>query len=237
MTPSQRSPSSRARPRTASRPASDSAIERLTFLRLWVSEADEEDVDLLEALAGAQRVVQAALVGDQDGDRDVVGHSDPRQHLVGVGELRDDVGAHEARRLDPLHAGARERVDQAHLVVGRDDLGLVLEAVARADLADADGLGKVWHRTLNIYSPPLSEPIAIIGATGALGFGLTLRWGRAGVPVVLGSRDASRAAEARRARPRRAARRPLRGLRERRGGGQGRRRRCSACRSAASPRR
>jgi NADPH-dependent F420 reductase len=49
---------------------------------------------------------------------------------------------------------------------------------------------------LYIYSPPLSEPIAIIGATGALGFGLTLRWGRAGVPVVLGSRDAARAVEA-----------------------------------------
>jgi 8-hydroxy-5-deazaflavin:NADPH oxidoreductase len=42
----------------------------------------------------------------------------------------------------------------------------------------------------------LSEPVAIIGATGALGFGLTLRWGLAGVPVVLGSRDAGRAAEA-----------------------------------------
>jgi 8-hydroxy-5-deazaflavin:NADPH oxidoreductase len=42
----------------------------------------------------------------------------------------------------------------------------------------------------------LTEPIAIIGATGALGFGLTLRWGRAGVPVVLGSRDAGRAVEA-----------------------------------------
>ena len=42
----------------------------------------------------------------------------------------------------------------------------------------------------------MTEPIAIIGATGALGFGLTLRWGRAGVPVVLGSRDAARAAEA-----------------------------------------
>jgi NADPH-dependent F420 reductase len=42
----------------------------------------------------------------------------------------------------------------------------------------------------------LSEPVAIIGATGALGFGLTLRWGLAGVPVVLGSRDADRAAEA-----------------------------------------
>jgi 8-hydroxy-5-deazaflavin:NADPH oxidoreductase len=42
----------------------------------------------------------------------------------------------------------------------------------------------------------LSEPVAIIGATGALGFGLALRWGRAGVPVIFGSRDAGRAAEA-----------------------------------------
>jgi 8-hydroxy-5-deazaflavin:NADPH oxidoreductase len=42
----------------------------------------------------------------------------------------------------------------------------------------------------------LSERVAIIGATGALGFALTLRWGRAGVPVVVGSRDAGRAAEA-----------------------------------------
>jgi NADPH-dependent F420 reductase len=42
----------------------------------------------------------------------------------------------------------------------------------------------------------LSEPIAIIGATGALGFGLTLRWGRTGLPIVLGSRDAARAVEA-----------------------------------------
>jgi len=57
-------------------------------------------------------------------------------------------------------------------------------------------LGKLGHLKLYIYSPPLSEPIAIIGATGALGFGLTLRWGRAGVPVILGSRDAARAVEA-----------------------------------------
>jgi 8-hydroxy-5-deazaflavin:NADPH oxidoreductase len=42
----------------------------------------------------------------------------------------------------------------------------------------------------------LSEPVAIIGATGALGFGLALRWGIAGVPVVIGSRDDARAAEA-----------------------------------------
>jgi len=42
----------------------------------------------------------------------------------------------------------------------------------------------------------LSEPVAIIGATGALGFGLAVRWGVAGVPVIIGSRDADRAQEA-----------------------------------------
>jgi hypothetical protein len=40
------------------------------------------------------------------------------------------------------------------------------------------------------------DTVPIIGGTGALGFGLALRFGRAGVPVVIGSRDAGRAAEA-----------------------------------------
>lgn len=39
-------------------------------------------------------------------------------------------------------------------------------------------------------------PIPIIGGTGALGYGLAIRWAQAGVPVVIGSRDADRAAEA-----------------------------------------
>jgi 8-hydroxy-5-deazaflavin:NADPH oxidoreductase len=42
----------------------------------------------------------------------------------------------------------------------------------------------------------LPAPVSIIGASGALGFGLAVRWGRAGVPVVIGSRDAGRADEA-----------------------------------------
>jgi 8-hydroxy-5-deazaflavin:NADPH oxidoreductase len=42
----------------------------------------------------------------------------------------------------------------------------------------------------------VADPVTIIGATGALGFGLALRLGRAGVPVVIGSRDADRAGEA-----------------------------------------
>jgi 8-hydroxy-5-deazaflavin:NADPH oxidoreductase len=45
-------------------------------------------------------------------------------------------------------------------------------------------------------SAPATDPIAIIGASGALGFGLSVRFARAGVSVVIGSRDAGRAEEA-----------------------------------------
>jgi NADPH-dependent F420 reductase len=40
-----------------------------------------------------------------------------------------------------------------------------------------------------------TDPVAIIGASGALGFGLALRLARSGVPIVIGSREASRAEE------------------------------------------
>jgi NADPH-dependent F420 reductase len=40
-----------------------------------------------------------------------------------------------------------------------------------------------------------SQPVAIIGASGALGFGLAVRLARTGVPIEIGSRDAARAAE------------------------------------------
>lgn len=40
------------------------------------------------------------------------------------------------------------------------------------------------------------DPVAIIGASGALGFGLAVRFGRSGVPVLIGSRDPDRAQEA-----------------------------------------
>jgi hypothetical protein len=38
--------------------------------------------------------------------------------------------------------------------------------------------------------------VAVIGGTGALGFGLSVRWAIAGTPILIGSRDAERAAEA-----------------------------------------
>ncbi|MBA3436645.1 MAG: NADPH-dependent F420 reductase [Thermoleophilaceae bacterium] len=49
----------------------------------------------------------------------------------------------------------------------------------------------------SVASPPVSasEPIPIVGGTGALGFGLALRLAAAGRPVVIGSRDAGRAEE------------------------------------------
>src|SRR5215218_920107 len=98
----------------------------------------QEEVDLAERLAQLERVVEAALVRDQDRDGHLVGDVGAAQHLRSVGELWDDVGADEARHLEALQARAREHLDQPHLVVGRDGLGLILEAVARADLADAD---------------------------------------------------------------------------------------------------
>ncbi len=40
------------------------------------------------------------------------------------------------------------------------------------------------------------QPVPIIGGTGSLGMGLALRWAKAGVPVIIGSRSAERAREA-----------------------------------------
>jgi NADPH-dependent F420 reductase len=43
---------------------------------------------------------------------------------------------------------------------------------------------------------PVTEPIPILGGTGALGAGLARRWAQAGAAVVLGSRSAERGEEA-----------------------------------------
>ncbi|MDQ3769932.1 MAG: NADPH-dependent F420 reductase [Actinomycetota bacterium] len=43
---------------------------------------------------------------------------------------------------------------------------------------------------------PAPEPVSILGATGALGYGLAVRLARIGVAVTIGSRDGARAREA-----------------------------------------
>ena len=67
--------------------------------------------------------------------------------------------------------------------------------------------------------PLMTDSVTVIGASGALGYGLALRLGIAGVPIVIGSRDAGRAEETAAQARRRGAGRQLRGLRERRGRG------------------
>ncbi len=47
-----------------------------------------------------------------------------------------------------------------------------------------------------MLASPVPEPVSIIGASGALGFGLAVRLARAGCAVTIGSRDAQRAEQA-----------------------------------------
>src|SRR5947199_395949 len=52
------------------------------------------------------------------------------------------------------------------------------------------------NRARTIPCAAVPQSVCIVGGTGALGFGLALRLGRAGVPIVIGSRDAARADQA-----------------------------------------
>src|SRR3954447_4524840 len=88
-------------------------------------------------------------------------------------------GDHPGGRQD-LHRDGAAHVGQQPALDGE----LVLARPAR-------------HRRVSLYSPRfMADPVAIIGGTGAVGYGLAVRWSRAGVPVIIGSRDAGRAREA-----------------------------------------
>ena len=67
------------------------------------------------------------------------------ERTIGVGELRDHVRAHERGQLDPAQPRGAQHPDQPHLLGRRDHLGLVLEPVARPDLADPDALRQLAH--------------------------------------------------------------------------------------------
>src|SRR5207245_464997 len=62
-----------------------------------------------------------------------------RDGLV-VGELRDPARRDEARELDAAEAGVGEEAGERDLVFGGDEGRLVLEAVSKSDLVDADAL-------------------------------------------------------------------------------------------------
>ena len=119
-------PPSRARGSTASSPVSDSSTERLTFARLCVSVAHRKT--LISSNAGrshscasrsASALSRPRSFGISTETATSGGTSIARSTSARVGELRDHVGAHEARDLEPPQAAAREPVDQARLVGGR----------------------------------------------------------------------------------------------------------------------
>ena len=143
MTASQRRPSSRAWPSTRSRPTSDSRIERLTFLRLWVSDADRKTLiswkrPWLTSAFCRPRSLGISTETETSSGRSIAASTSSASASWGMTSARTKLVD-----LDAPQAGAHERVDEPHLVVGGDDLGLVLEAVARTDLADAHALWKV----------------------------------------------------------------------------------------------
>src|SRR5580693_5102304 len=73
-------------------------------------------------------------------------------------------------------------------------LASLSSSASQAALSLRGGAPAVLYSAAVAASP--TDPVAIIGASGALGFGLAVRLGRVGVPVVIGSRDQGRAVEA-----------------------------------------
>ena len=124
---------------------------RFTFFLLCVSDALTKIATSEKVSRTSQRVVESLAVGHQHHQRNVVGHVDAAQHLDAVGQLRDDVGPHEAGDLDPLQAGTGELVDQSDLVGGGDGFGFVLKSVARDPTSRIStvGIGKVTGGSLS----------------------------------------------------------------------------------------
>jgi hypothetical protein len=93
---------------------------------------------------GRQRGLEALEVGGEHriGDAGRRSGEHARQQLGVVAHLRHPLGRHEGRGLDRLQPGALEAAHELELGVGGDELLLVLQAVARPHLDDADGGGK-----------------------------------------------------------------------------------------------
>ena len=80
----------------------------------------------------------AALVEGKPCANDTGRGPDRLDDLFRVRHLRDTPGVDEARDLDRRHAGADELPDELGACCGVEDLRLVLQAVARADVVQRD---------------------------------------------------------------------------------------------------
>src|SRR6266545_3633247 len=106
-------------------------------------------VPLVERLGRRERAVHAAelrlaetLVALEVQDEPCVLGSvawlDSRDDLLGSCHLRHTIVADEGRRVDARKTRGREPVDELGADAGRDNVGLVLQPVARADVAERD---------------------------------------------------------------------------------------------------
>ena len=77
---------------------------------------------------------------------------DPRGDLFGAGHLRNAVVAHERHRLDSRQSRRRKSVDEVRAHGRREHVRLVLQPVARADVAEGD-----------LHQPPAPNPSTISG--------------------------------------------------------------------------
>ena len=102
IAPSTGIPASFAIRTTSSKPSSDSSTERLTFLRLWLSDA-ETNTRISSTPASAARSAPLAF-GTSAANLVPLERSTPCEHLGRVGELRHGARRDEGRVLDDRHA-------------------------------------------------------------------------------------------------------------------------------------
>ena len=123
-------------------PSIDSSTERFTLRRLCVSLALTTTSS--SSTAGRERQLGALHVGHQrpvrrhPGRRVMPAMTSSAPAMGGIA-----FGRHERHRLDLAQPGGAQRVDQPDPVLDRDRR-LVLQAVARAHLADLDGAPASW---------------------------------------------------------------------------------------------
>ena len=119
----------------------------------------ERDVDAVER--GRREPLPAALVEHEPGQLDARARLDRGDDLLRPGHRRHRVVADEADRLDPAQPGRGEAVHELRAHRRREHDRLVLEPVARADVAEQD-VGQRWVtrsgviRTITRCSPSRS---------------------------------------------------------------------------------
>ena len=113
----------------------------------------ERDVRLVQT--GFHEAVVATLVEDETGIDDARPAVDRSDDLLGPSHLRHPRRIDEADCLDARQPGVSQALDKLGANLGFEDLGIVLEPVARGDVADDDAA--LGHNTASLLSLAISS--------------------------------------------------------------------------------